>query len=50
MSETTDNQETEVTCEKCEYTWTYSGELWHTTCPRCAKKTPTGLEPDDFDG
>ena len=37
----------EVECEKCGYEWTYTGEMWNTTCPRCNRKTPTGLAPDD---
>jgi len=48
MSETSESQGTEMKCHKCEYEWTYSGEMWHTTCPRCKRTTPTGLEPDDF--
>jgi rubrerythrin len=40
---------TELTCEHCGYEWTYNGDLWQATCPRCNKKTPTGLKPDDFD-
>ena len=41
----------EVECEKCGYEWTYTGQMWRATCPRCAHNTPTGLAPDgDGDG
>jgi len=39
----------EVECEHCGYVWVYSGKMWTATCPRCNRKTPTGLKPDDFD-
>jgi uncharacterized OB-fold protein len=37
----------EVECQNCGYVWVYSGEMWQTTCPRCNRKTPTGLAPED---
>ena len=43
-----DQTETEVECERCGYVWTYKGEMWRATCPRCNHKTPTGLKPDEF--
>jgi len=44
-----EDEGTELTCKHCGYEWTYDGDLWQATCPRCNKKTPTGLKPDDFD-
>lgn len=42
-----DDAGTEVECEKCGYVWTYSGQMFRATCPRCSHNTPTGLGPDD---
>jgi len=25
----------EVECDKCEYKWTYTGDLVYATCPSC---------------
>lgn len=44
-----DSESTVVVCEHCGYEWTYSGEMWRATCPRCGKKTDTGLKPDEFE-
>ena len=44
-----DNEGVEVTCEHCGYEWTYTGEMWTATCPRCGQKTNSGLRPDDDD-
>lgn len=44
----------DIACEKCGYEWEYTGELYRTTCPRCNKKTATGIdtasEASDSDG
>jgi len=37
----------EIRCDKCGYKWTYTGDLWTTTCPRCNKKTKTQLHPEN---
>lgn len=36
----------DVECENCRYDWNYSGEMFRATCPRCGKKTPTGLREE----
>ena len=38
----------ELVCQHCGYVWVYTGEMWKATCPRCGKKTPSGLKPDEF--
>ena len=30
---------TEVTCDKCGYSWSYSGDSSQATCPNCYSKT-----------
>lgn len=47
MADANDEEEgKEQRCQKCGYNWTYSGELWTTTCPRCNGKTKTWKDPD----
>jgi len=28
-----------IKCENCGYRWDYKGQLEHTTCPNCNRKT-----------
>jgi len=42
-----DSQGIVVDCGNCGYEWEYSGTMWVTTCPRCNRKTETGLRPDE---
>lgn len=37
----------EMRCRYCGYKWTYTGELWNATCPRCNRKNVTPLHPDE---
>lgn len=48
-SDSDDDETTHVECSHCGYEWEYSGEMWTATCPRCNRKTETGLKPDDFE-
>ncbi len=37
----------ELTCEKCDYTWSYGGEMPRATCPSCGGKVETGIPIND---
>lgn len=50
MADSDNDDNTEMRCLKCGYQWEYSGDLWHTTCPRCNLKTMTPLNTDYPDG
>jgi len=33
-------------CHRCDYEWTYSGDMTMATCPSCSSKTPVESEEE----